>query len=328
MYQIKLRNNKTFPCSADSSIFEAALKNGIILEHSCLSARCRSCIVKVLEGKTSNLHEELVLSESEKKEGYILSCNARPLSDIKLDIEDLGDMNLSEVKTFPCKIDTLEKVNSDVLKVKLRLPPSANFNFISGQYVNIIKGDIKRSYSIANNSNKDSKIELFIKKYENGVMSNYWFEQAKENDLLRLVGPLGTFFYRDSKATDIVLLATGTGIAPVKAILEQINENKNKFNKKRIWVFWGGRFISDLFWKPKLALDNFTFIPVLSRPDENWKGSIGYVQDILVHKINDLENAQVYACGSNEMITSARLLLASYGLKENNFYSDAFVSSN
>lgn len=327
MFKISLKNNKSFLCSSDSTIFEAAKKAGIVLEHSCLSARCRSCIVKVKEGKTVNEHEEFILSEAEKNEGYRLSCNIKPLSNLKLDIDDLGIL-LNEVKTLACKIDVIEKVSADIIKVILRLPPSSNFTFIPGQYINIIKGAIKRSYSIANNSKNDSKIELIIKKYESGLMSNYWFEEAKKNDLLRLEGPLGTFFYRASEAEDIIFLATGTGIAPVKAILEQIKENQIIINEKRIWVIWGGRFLSDLFWVPNLVMDNFKFIPVLSRPDENWEGLTGYVQDILLGQLNSLENAQVYACGSNDMIMSSKVLLANYGLPENNFYSDAFVSSS
>lgn len=327
MFNIELRNSKSFTCDGDTTILNAAKKAGIVLEHSCLSARCRSCIVRVKEGKTINEHNEFVLSEKERSDGYILSCNVKPLSNLKLDIEDLG-VELSEVKTLPCKIQVLDMLSSDILRVVLRLPPNANFTYISGQYINVIKGTIKRSYSIASTSKGDSLIELFIKKYDEGIMSKYWFEQAKVNDLLRLVGPLGTFFYRTSQVKDIIFLATGTGIAPVKAIIEQIGENKHDFSDKRILVIWGGRLSSDLFWSPKLVRDNFKFIPVLSRTNKNWEGSIGYVQNVLVSQINNLEDAQVYACGSNDMITSSRLLLANYGLKENNFYSDAFVSSN
>ncbi len=327
MFNIEIRNNKSFECDGDTTILYAAKKAGITLEHSCLSARCRSCIVRVKEGKTVNDHEEFVLSEKERSDGYILSCNVKPLSNLKLDIEDLG-VELSEVKTLPCKIQVLDKLSTDILRVVLRLPPNTNFSYIPGQYINVIKGTIKRSYSIASTSNGDSTIELFIKKYEDGIMSKYWFEEANENDLLRLEGPLGTFFYRDSETKVIILMATGTGIAPVKAILEQISHNYKQFEHKKILVIWGGRYTEDLFWRPEIELKNFTFIPVLSRPDENWKGSIGYVQDVLVSQIHNLENAQVYACGSNEMITSSKLLLAKYGLKENNFYSDAFVSSN
>lgn len=327
MFLISLKNNKKFQCDKETTILNAAKNAGIVLEHSCLSARCRSCVVKVLEGKTINIQEEFVLSEKEKKQGYILSCNVKPLSNIKLDLEDIGNIVLIEPRTLPCKIDSIKKINDDVLKVIFRLPPNSNYNFISGQYVNIIKGNIKRSYSIANNIKSNGELEFYIKKYENGLMSHYWFDEAKENDLLRLEGPLGTFFYRDSLKENIILLATGTGIAPIRAILEQLNQNPKNYINKKIWLIWGGRYEQDIFWKPKFSEINFKFIPVLSRENKKWKGEIGYVQNIVLKQKINLKNAQVYACGSINMIKTAKELLTKNSLPKEQFYSDAFVSS-
>lgn len=329
MFEVRLINNKVFKCDSESTIFSAAKKAGLVLEHSCLSARCRSCIVKVLEGEVVNIEDELVLSEEERNTGYVLSCNAKPISNIKLDIEDLGDIVLSKSSVFPSKIDSIERINDDVIKLVLRLPPNNNFKFIAGQYINIIKNNVKRSYSIANNPRFDNKIEFYIKKYKGGVMSDYLFYKALENDLLRLEGPLGTFFYRKSDSVkNIIFLATGTGIAPVKAILEQFSQNPDHYKDKKIWLFWGGRFKEDIFFNPIYKEINFMFIPVLSRKNENWDGEKGYVQDILIKQNIDFENAQVYACGSNDMIISAKKLLIKNNLKAHNFYSDAFVTSN
>lgn len=187
MYEVKLKNGKTFNCDSGSTIFESAKASGILLEHSCLTARCRSCVVQVLEGETENRVEELVLSDEEKTNKYTLSCNALPKSDLVLDVEDLGDIVIHEKKIFPTKINTIEKVTEDIAKVTLRFPPTAKFKFISGQYVNLIKGNIKRSYSIANMpTEKNASVEFLIKNYTNGLMSNYWFQHAKENDLIRL----------------------------------------------------------------------------------------------------------------------------------------------
>ncbi|WP_239970548.1 FAD-binding oxidoreductase [Confluentibacter citreus] len=329
MFEVSLRNNKVFKCDSESTILSAAKKAGLVLEHSCLSARCRSCIVKVIKGDVENIQEELVLSKEERNTGYVLSCNAKPLSNIKLDIEDLGDIVLTEPSVFPSKIDTIEKVKEDIIKLVLRFPPTCNFKFIAGQYVNIIKDNIKRSYSIANNPKGDNKLEFYIKKYNNGVMSDYFFSKAKENDLLRIEGPLGTFFYRnDITIKNIIFLATGTGIAPVKALLEQFNQQPEIYKEKKIWLFFGVRYKEDIFFNPKYDLINFTFIPVLSRKNVNWQGENGYIQNVLLKQKIDLSNAQVYACGSNDMILSAKKVLIENNLKEHNFYSDAFVSSN
>ena len=129
MFNIVLKNDKSFSCDSNTTIFDAAQKAGVILEHSCLNARCSSCVVKVLSGKTKNLKEELVLTEEEKKQNFVLSCNAKPLSNLKLDIEDLGDIKLFDKKILPAKISSVEKMGSDVLKVILRLPPTSYFQY-------------------------------------------------------------------------------------------------------------------------------------------------------------------------------------------------------
>lgn len=329
MFKITLSNNKSFDCLENSTILDSARLAGIVLEHSCLSARCRSCVVKIVKGHTENIQEELVLSENEKKENYVLSCNAKPTSDLVLDIEDLGDVTFYKKKIVPSKIDAIENLAKDVIKVTLRLPPTANFNFISGQYVNLIKGDINRSYSIANESRENSKLTFYIKKYENGLMSNYWFNKAKVNDLIRVEGPLGAFFYRKSNQSEIIFLATGTGVAPIKAIIEDLESSEADYSNKNFLAIVGGRNKEDLFWTPEIKGNiKFKYIPVLSRPEDDWEGAKGYVQNILLEEKIDLSKAQVYACGSNDMIQSAREILTQNLLPENQFYSDAFVCTN
>jgi CDP-4-dehydro-6-deoxyglucose reductase len=201
MYNITLKNGKIFLCDSNTTIFEAAKNNGIILEHSCLTARCRSCVVQIEEGTTHDKLDDLVLSAEEKSNKWALSCNSIPTSDVVLDIEDLGGIKVFEKKIVPAKIQSIEKLTDNVIQVILRLPPNSNFEYNSGQYVNITKGQIKRSYSIANAYQEKGSITFLIKKYENGQMSNYWFDEAKENDLLRIEGPIGSFFIRKSELT-------------------------------------------------------------------------------------------------------------------------------
>ena len=328
MFTIKLKNNKSFQCDENLTIFEAAKKNNFILEHSCLNSRCSSCMVKVISGQTKNNEEELVLTEEQKKQKFVLSCNAKPLSDLELDIEDLGEITLFEKKIIPSKISVIEKLTEEVIKVVLRIPPNSNFNFNSGQYVNIIKGNLTRSYSIANSSNHKNQLEFFIKKYTNGLMSEYFFKEAKINDLLRLEGPIGSFFFRDSSLKNIIFLATGTGIAPIRAILEGLEKSHQQYQNKNLWLFIGARYKNDLFWEPNSESLNINYIPVLSRQENDWSGEKGYVQDIVIKHQIDLGNTQVYACGSNNMIKFAKELFLKNNLKENNFFSDAFVQSN
>lgn len=329
MHLIKLSCGKEFEGDKETTIFQSAQRVGILLEHSCLAARCKSCMVKVLSGNSLNILDEFVLSPEERNDGFILSCNSIPQSDMIIEAEDLSDFNLPKPRTLPSKIQSIDYLSETVVKVELRLPPNSLFRFVSGQYVNLIKGNIKRSYSIANKFQEAGSLQFIIKNYHNGIMSKYWFEEAKINDLIRLEGPLGTFFLRDAAIKEIVFLATGTGIAPVKSIIEELDRADNKFTDKKITVIWGGRKSSDIFWTPLTDNYSINFIPVLSRHEDNWKGERGYVQDVLLQKFSgSFKETHVYACGSNDMIKDAHAKLVNNGLPENQFFSDAFVSSN
>ena len=323
-HTIHLKNSKTYTCEENTSLLQAALDSGITLEYSCLNARCSSCRVKILEGEVENLQDEQVLTTEEKAAGYVLSCNVVPRSEIVLDVEDLA-VTLPKPQVTPCKINSITALTPHIVEVVLRLPPKVDFQFLAGQYVDIIRNGHKRSYSISHSQYEGNQLKLFIRNYEGGLFSNYWFNEAKPNDLLRVEGPLGTFFYRHNEVcTDIVLLATGTGIAPIKAILEQLQASPELLVNKKIWLLWGGRKKEDLFWQPQTTLTNFTYIPVLTREDQ-WQGAKGYVQEIALQQPIHWQKAQVYACGSELMIQSAQKLLTQQGLKEENFFSDAFV---
>lgn len=328
MHKITLKNNIDFNCSENDTLVDGARKSGIILEHSCLSGRCSSCKVKVTLGSSESIISEIALSQEDVENGYILSCTRVPKSDMQIEAEDLSEYSIPGPRTFPAKIKNIVELSQDVLKVELRLPPNQVFNFISGQYINVIKGDIKRSYSIGNSNKESSVIELFIKKYHGGLMSQYWFLEAKINDLLRIEGPRGTFFLRKSSTyKNIIFLATGTGIAPVKSILEKMATVPEEFDNKRIYLFWGGRFFADLFWAPDDIDLEINYFPVLSR-EKNHNMDEGYVQQILMNKKIELTDSIVYACGSNDMIQDSKNILIANGLPDFNFYSDAFVTSN
>lgn len=327
MFKINLKNNLQFLCSNEDTILIGAQKENTILNYSCKTGRCKSCKAKVTHGTTISIEEEIGLTPEEKKEGYILTCVRKPTSNIILDIEDLSAYALEPIRVLPSKVDEIKKFSDSIIELKLRVPPQSNFNFLPGQYINIIRGDYKRSYSIAIN-NCSNGIVLFIKNYQGGKFSNYLFNEAKINDLLRIEGPLGTFFYRETKKTNIVFLATGTGIAPVKSILENMEQNSEEMKEKNIYLFFGGRTQEDLFWEPQFKNISVNFVPVLSRSENNWKGEKGHIQEVLKSKEIDLSDSVVYACGSVNMIKDAKEITINSGLPQELFYSDEFISSN
>lgn len=328
MSRISLSSGVSFDCADGSSILDAALLARVPMGYSCRTGRCSSCKCRVVSGESQTTHDELGLSVQEKEEGWILGCVRTPASDMELEVEDLGVEALPPIKTLPCRIHSLEKLAPDIVKVVLRLPPTAQFDFLAGQYVDMIGPDsVSRSYSLAAADATAKLLELHIREVPGGVMSAYWFGRAKENDLLRLKGPLGTFFLRDVTGVDVVFLATGTGIAPVKAMLEGMRSITPDRMPRSVTVFWGARVPDDLYWDVMAVAGPHTYVPVLSRAGDEWHGARGHVQDALLATTPDLANATVYACGSEAMIHSSQKLLVEAGLPKHRFFSDAFVCS-
>lgn len=318
----------SFSIKLGESILDAASSQGISLPYSCRSGRCSTCKCKVISGVSSALHSELGLSDQEKNDGWILSCVRAASTDLVLDIEDLTSTALAPPRTLPCRINSLTLMTKDIVKVVLRLPPTAAFVFLPGQYIDVIGPEgVRRSYSIADADTERHLVELHIRATPDGCMSHYWFHQAKENDLLRFHGPLGTFFLRDLTEVDLIFLATGTGIAPIKAMLESLEHAPLDTMPRSASIYWGNRTESDVYLALTSSINKFQYVPVLSQAHDTWLGARGYVQDIALSNARDLSQSVVYACGSEAMIHSAKALLLQNGLAPQAFYSDAFVCS-
>lgn len=328
MHKIDLTNGREFTAESRVPLLDAASSAGVVLPYSCRTGRCSTCKAQVLRGQTRPLSDEIGLGSVDIEAGWILTCVRAAETDVSLDIEDLGAVQLPNPKTLPCRIAALDRLAPDVMRVKLRLPPTVNFTFIPGQYIDVIGiNGTRRNYSLANGDFLNSLLELHVRAVPGGIMSDYWFNQAKPNDLLRLNGPLGTFFLRDNANADVFFLATGTGIAPFKAILESLTQVTEVQRPNSITVLWGGRKPEDLYIDIATIPGQHRCIPVISRSNEGWIGAKGYVQDHLLSLAPDLSNAAVYACGSASMINGAKQSLCSAGLSSKRFYSDAFVSS-
>lgn len=329
MSVVTLLNQKVFESAAGASILESALANGLTLEYSCKTGRCGVCIGKVLEGKTAVIQHEESLTQQQLEDGFILTCCRQAESNVHLAIEDLPQLQGIQIKTHPARVDGVQQLNPEVLEIALRLPPNAQFKYLPGQHISVIgPNGVRRSYSIANAAREDGKISLQIKKVEGGVLSQYWFGQVKLNDLLRFEGPMGTFFFRESTPKKLILLATGTGIAPIRALLQQLHSGQVALPSE-IHVYWGNRFESDIYLDLQQGLPANTKLNlVLSRPESSWQGSHGYVQDIALSQHHHFDDTEVYACGSNNMIQAAKAKFEQAGLSPHKFFSDAFVSSS
>ena len=329
MYRIYTGNGKQFSAGNKESILEAANNAGIFLSYSCRNGRCGSCKAILISGQCHSEYEEIGLSKKEREEGWILTCMNTARSDLQIEAQDLGQLSLLPAKIVPARIISIEKVSHDVMKVILRIPPSQNLEYYPGQYIEFIGLEgARRSYSLAKASADDKLLEFHISDVPGGTMSSYWFCNAKVDDLVRINGPLGTFFLRNIAGLDLVFMATGTGIAPVKAMLEGLQTLKQGDQPRSVTVYWGRRKQSELYQNIVSNLPNFRYIPVLSRAGIEWNGAQGYVQKAHLDDTRDQSNHVVYASGSEAMIRSAKRELIAAGLPENRFYSEAFVSSS
>lgn len=329
MHIVNTTHGHAFPAAAGQSLLDAATASGLVLPYSCRTGRCSTCRCRVIAGSTMALHPELGLTDAERADGWILGCVRSAGPDLVIEVEDLGGVRLPSPRTLPCRVQSLERLADDVVQVVLRLPPTAAFRFVSGQYIDVIGVDgLRRSYSLANRERPDALLELHIRAVDGGAMSRYWFEQCRPNDLLRLNGPLGTFFLRDVQGLDLVFLCTGTGFAPVKAMVEALAGWEPARRPRSATLFWGGRTAADLYHAMPTALDDLRCVPVLSRAQAGWGGARGHVQDVFLAEQPELARTVVYACGSDAMIHDARARLCAAGLPERRFHSDAFVCSS
>lgn len=325
-YRVRTLAGLDFEAGSETTLLNAALAHGLHFEYSCNNGQCGVCKTKLIEGRVVELRPQTALTEEDIQAGRVLICCCAPASDVLIDAVDLGALRDIEIKTFPARINSIVHHTRHIVEVALRLPPSANFRFLEGQYVDVMgPGGVRRSYSLANSAD-ETVLKLYIRERENGVLSRYWFHEAKENDLLRIEGPKGSFFLREMKR-HVVFLATGTGIAPIKAMLDRLDRRGGEMEDVTCSLYWGNRHPEEFFWEPEYTNILVNYVPVLSRPNASWSGRIGYVQDSLLEDVSDLAECRVYACGSPEMIRSASHLLAERGLPEGCFHSDAFVSS-
>jgi CDP-4-dehydro-6-deoxyglucose reductase, E3 len=334
-HQISIRpSGHTYTAQEGETVLESALREGFPLPYGCRNGACGSCKGKILDGTVDyGAYQESTLSEEEKQAGMALFCCAMPLTDLTIECREIGAIKDIQVKTLPCRVQQLEKVAHDVVVLKLKLPANERLQFLAGQYIDILLKDGKRrSFSLGNAPHDDELLELHVRNVAGGSFSEHVFTKMQEKDILRFEGPLGTFFLREDSDKPIIFLASGTGFAPIKGIVE------HAFHKgitRTMKMYWGARAQRDLYmpdlprqWEQQHA--NFSYVPVLSEPmpEDRWQGRTGLVHEAVLADIDDFSGYQVYACGTPAMVEAAHKSFIAQGLPEDEFYSDAFVFSS
>lgn len=331
-FQVTIRpSNHAFVTQHDETILDAALREGFVIAYGCRDGACGSCKGRLLEGKVDyGRHQESALSDREKAAGMALFCQAKPLSDVIIECREVNAVKDIPIRILPCRVHSLRLAATDVLLIQLKLPASERLQYLAGQYIGImLKDGTRRDLSIANAPHDDEFLHLHLRNY-GGPFSAHMFGRLKERDILRFEGPYGTFFLREESTRPIVLVASGTGFAPIKAIIE------HAFHagcQRPMSLYWGGRARGDIYMSElpeRWAAEHrdFNYVPVLSDSpsDEVWSGRTGLVHKAVMEDFPDLSGHDVYACGAPLMVEAARRDFTSIcGLPRENFYCDSFT---
>ena len=333
-FQVRVMpSGREFTCDSDETILAAALKAGVGLPYGCKNGACGSCKGKLIEGEINyGNYQQRALSDEEKEQGAALFCCAIPQSNLSIEAREIGDSGDYPLKKMPSRVAKLEKLSDDVMLIQLQLPANERLAYRPGQYIEfMLKDGKRRSYSMANAPHLDQPLSLHIRHMPGGLFTDHVFNNMKEREILRFEGPHGSFFLREDSDKAIILLASGTGFAPIKALMEHLIDLKST---RSVSLYWGGRRPADLYmnalceqWSQELS--HFNYIPVISDAlaEDAWNGRTGFVHQAVLQDFPDLSQHQVYACGAPIVIESAqREFSAQCGLPKDEFYADSFTS--
>ncbi|VTU27838.1 CDP-6-deoxy-L-threo-D-glycero-4-hexulose-3-dehydrase reductase [Variovorax sp. SRS16] len=330
-------SGRHFMAQADETILAAGIRQGIGLPYGCKDGACGSCKCRKLSGSVILAsHQSKALSAEEELAGFVLTCRAHAESDVVLESRQVSEAGAFPIRKMPARVQALAKQSHDVLMLRLQLPAGEPLQFHAGQYIEFILRDgTRRSYSMANAPHTlqtpGTGIELHIRHLPGGKFTDHVFGAMKEKEILRIEGPYGSFFLREDSDKPMVLLASGTGFAPIKALLEHM---RFKAIERPATLYWGGRRPEDLYmddWvRTQVAeMPHLRYVPVISNavPEDNWTGRTGFVHRAVMEDFADLSGHQVYACGAPVVVDSAkRDYVAERGLSEDEFYADAFTT--
>ena len=320
-----------FTVNDGETVLAAALREGIVIAYGCRSGVCGTCKGRLLEGTVNyGTYQEHAMSEAERHSGMALFCQAKPHSDLLIHCREIGAaVKGIQIRMLPARVMKMERAAHDVMILHLRLPANERLQFLAGQYIDVLLRDgIRRSFSMANAPHDDAFLQLHLRDY-GGPFSRHVFGNMKEKDIVRFEGPFGIFFLREESAKPVVLVASGTGFAPIKAIVEHALHTGVA---RPMTLYWGCRVRADLYmnelgeqWH---RAGKLRYVPVLSDAPatDNWAGRTGFVHRAVMEDFPDLSGYQVYACGAPVMVDAAhRDFTSKCGLPDEEFLSDSFT---
>lgn len=326
-------SGRAFSVEASETLLAGGIRQGVGLPYGCKDGACGSCKCKKISGTVVHgNHQDKALSAAEEAAGMVLTCCATATSDLVLESRQVSLEGALPVRKMPARISSLVHTSPDVVQLQLQLPASESFQYRAGQYLDVLLRDgARRSYSMANAPHTGPTLELHIRHMPGGRFTDLVFGSMKERDIVRIEGPMGSFFLREDSDKPVVLLASGTGFAPIKALIEHMQERQIS---RPATLFWGGRRPHDLYMDAWVraqcaVMPNLSYVPVVSDalPEDKWQGRTGFVHQAVLEDMPDLSGYQVYACGAPLVVESAQRDFSDLaGLDEDEFFADAFTS--
>ena len=326
-HQVKLADRAvSFTVEDGESVLAAGLRQHLALPFGCQSGGCGSCRVRKLGGEVHYDLDPPALSPDEKAAGYILMCLARPLSDLTLELHQPAQLDELRPRTLPCRVLAQSMLAHDVIGLSLKLPKAADFKYLPGQYIDFLLEDgRRRSFSLASVANGRT-LELHLRVTPNGKFAHWVMNEMPEKAILRFEGPLGAFYVREDSQRPILMMAGGTGFAPIKAMIEDLLA---RGVTRPLHLFWGARESRDLYmdervreWAQQHA--HLRYTPVLSEPGAGWRGERGFVHEALLRAYPDLHGREVYMSGPPVMVRAGKLAFVKAGLDADHLFYDSF----
>lgn len=330
-HQVKLSaSGQQFSVDEGETILSAALRQGIVLPYSCRNGACGSCRGELVEGAIDYpFQPPAALSDAEQADGHILLCQAVPRGDITISAREIDTIGDIPVRMMPTRVHEKKQLASSVMRLRLSLPKGQRLQFLAGQYVDILlQGGRRRSFSLASAPHQEEQLELHLRHVQGGDFTGYVFDEMPERAILRVEGPLGTFFVREDSTRPILMMGGGTGFAPLKAMVEHLIHSGNE---RPVHLFWGTRNREELYlhdvplsWASEYPW--FQYTAVLSEPEaqDQWDGETGFVHQALLREYPALNQFDVYMSGPPVMINAARDAFSAAGLPADQLFYDSF----
>jgi CDP-4-dehydro-6-deoxyglucose reductase len=322
------KSARSFSVAPGQSILDSALAAGLNLPHGCKGGNCGACRAHLHRGKVDYPNgPPLGLSDAERSDGLILLCQARAQSDLSIDILEISTADSAVVKRLPSRIERTQALSHDVLGVFLRLPAAELFRFEAGQYIDIIlPGGRRRSFSIASPPHDSRLLELHVRRVPGGELTERLFDDARRGTLLTIEGPLGRFVYGHHPTAPMLLIAGGTGFAPLKSIIRHVVENGLD---REMLLYWGVRSEQDIYACDDLdqlmrRAPGFRYEIVLSEPGREWSGRRGWVHECVLREVEALDQYDIYASGPPAMVAAVQREFPQHGVDPSRLSFDSF----